>query len=98
MLAYVFMLIYWACNLFLISLVFFCLYILVVGLFFPNRDWKKWMTLDEYWAANPSCKTNDGNKCFKCGSRNIRQYGYESSSDHRRVYQCNQCNSGLYRT
>ena len=88
----------WVGNLLWIGFGGFCLYSVVVWLFRPYRGWKKWKTLEEYWAANPTCKTKDGNKRYKCCSRNIRQYGYQSSSDHRRVYHCNQCNSGLYRT
>ena len=88
----------WAGNLLLIGLGFFCLYAVVVWLFSPDRGWEKWKKLEEYWEANPTCKTKDGNKCYKCGSRNIRQSGYEGSHDHRRIHQCNQCNTGLYRT
>ena len=96
--AYISMLELWAGNLILIGLGFFCLRTVVLWVFFPDRDWKRWMTLEEYWAANPNCKTNDGSKCYKCGSRNIRQFGYKSSDDPHRIHQCNQCNSGLYRT
>ena len=56
-----------------------CFYFLI----FPDRDWKKWLTLEQYWQSYPHCKTGDGVKCYKCGSRNIRQYGYEKSDDHR---------------
>ena len=46
----------WAGNLILIGLGIFCLYTLVLWVFFPDRDWKKWMTLEECWVANSSCK------------------------------------------
>lgn len=63
-----------------------------------NKKWLKFKTLDEYWTENPTSKTNDGTKCNNCGSRNIRQYGYESRTDTKRYHQCNQCNMVLYRT
>lgn len=77
-----------------VLIIFGCLYFLI----FPDRDWKKWLTLEQYWQAHPQCKTSNGTKCYKCGCGNIRQYGYDKSDDHRRIHKCNQCNSGLYRT
>ena len=70
----------------------------IYAFFFPDRKWQKWKTLDEYWKEYPHCKTSDGTKCFKCGSRNVRQYGYDSPQDHRRIHKCNQSNIQLYRT
>ncbi|MGZ8261659.1 MAG: hypothetical protein ACXWTU_01700, partial [Methylotenera sp.] len=65
---------------------------------FSDKSRKKWKTLDEYWEAHPECKTNDGVKCYHCGSRNIRQRSYDESNGLHRIHYCNQCNTGLYRT
>ena len=85
-----------------ILITFFCFYLVYIFLikpFIPDRSWERnWLSIEDYWKSHPECKTADGTKCFKCGSRNLRQYGYESSSDSRRIHKCNQCNTGLYRS
>lgn len=63
-----------------------------------NRNWLNWATIEQYWTNYPSCKTENGTKCHHCGSRNIKQYGLEVQSDTRRLHQCNQCNTYLYRS
>ena len=64
-----------------------------------NQKWLAWSTIDEYWVSNPECKTKDGTKCFHCGSKNIRQFGYTAEHyDSKRLHQCNQCNTWLYRS
>ena len=52
--AFISMLESWAGNLIIIGLSIFCLRTVVLWVFFPDRDWKKWMTLEEYWVANSS--------------------------------------------
>ena len=83
-----------ALGIFFLGVIILMLYFFM----FPDKGWKKWRTLNEYWATHPECKTSDGVKCYHCGLRNIRQRGYDQPHDHRRVHYCNQCNAGLYRT
>lgn len=71
---------------------------IIYFLFFRYSGWKKFKTLDEYWALYPHCKTENGPKCFNCSSKNIRQTTYKGSNSRRRVHYCNQCNMGLYRS
>ncbi|MET3140063.1 hypothetical protein AAKU61_004447 [Undibacterium sp. GrIS 1.2] len=63
-----------------------------------HRDWLSRPTLEEYWKQHPECKTRSGTQCYHCHSRAIRQYGWSNRSDHRRYFQCNQCNRTLYRS
>lgn len=81
-------------------LCWYVIYLLVIKPFLPSsNNWKKeWKSLSEYWEQHPDCKTENGTKCFNCGSSNIRQRGYEDSRDSKRVHFCNQCNTGLYRS
>jgi len=62
-----------------------------------TKEWLKLPTLDEYWAANPNCKTGNGTKCHVCGSRNFRNCGATTISDDDRTVSCRQCGTTLYR-
>ena len=62
-----------------------------------SRVAKSTMTLPKYLKAYPHCKTAHGIRCAACNSGSIKNWGFNSSTDTRRVFICNQCNSRLYR-
>lgn len=63
-----------------------------------QQQWLSWPTLEQYWSQHAECKTNNGVKCYKCGSRYTRHLGWTVRSDTRRIHSCNQCSTTLYRT
>jgi len=71
--------------------------VLLPSLIRKHREWLKLPTLDEYWAAHPNCKTDNGTKCYVCGSRNFRNWGATSARDDARTVSCRQCATTLYR-
>jgi hypothetical protein len=64
----------------------------------PHQNWLSWPTLEQYWSQHPDCRTNNGVKCYNCGSRSTRHYGWKERADKRRIHKCNQCSTVLYRT
>lgn len=56
------------------------------------------LTLAEYLEKYPHCQTSKGIKCAVCNGSSIRNWGYASADDPRRMFICNQCNTRLYRT
>lgn len=63
-----------------------------------HANWKSWPTLEEYWQINPKTKTENGTKCYCCGARTIRSFGWDDGSDSRRISRCGQCEAVLFRT
>lgn len=63
-----------------------------------QSSWLQTPTLDHYWNLYPQCRTHEGTTCFKCGSKQQRSWGVDSSSDSKRFHICHQCNLRLYRT
>ncbi|EGU37257.1 hypothetical protein VIS19158_03582 [Vibrio scophthalmi LMG 19158] len=73
-----------------------------VGVFFLyqrhiTNKWKEWPTVDEYM-NNYNPTKGQGISCFKCGSRNIWERGFDNGGSPRRIHYCKQCKEGLYRT
>ncbi len=66
------------------------------------RKWRSWLTLEMYWDRYPNCHTDNGTKCFNCGSRNIHMLGWnpkaKSQNQNQKIHRCMQCNTFLYRT
>ncbi len=62
-----------------------------------DMKYRKIPTLRQYAKENPSTTNGRGQSCYSCGSRSIRNWGYSSSHDGRRVFICNHCGEELYR-
>ena len=93
--------IYYGANIIVLVIVWLIVFMPLYQWLFGNgahKKWAKWLTIEAYWEKYPACKTKDGSKCYYCGSRNIWQSGYESGADVKRIHQCRQCNTGLYRS
>ena len=97
----VMLVIYYGANIIVLVIMWFIVLLPLYHWLFGNgahKKWAKWLTNEAYWEKYPACKTKDGSKCYYCGSRNIWQSGYESGTDVKRIHQCRQCNTGLYRS
>jgi hypothetical protein len=77
------------------------LLLLIAGFFlyrhFTRATWKDLPTLREYLDAFPRCQTSRGICCRICNSGSIRNWGWKSSNDARRMFICNHCGQILYR-
>lgn len=78
---------------FIIFAIFF-----VIKLSSMNSDWLSHPTVEKYIADNPECKTNQGLKCAKCGSKSIKNWGVHGPNGKRRLFTCNHCGTKLYRS
>lgn len=63
-----------------------------------HKAWLAYPTLEHYWKIHPECHTKNGVKCYNCGSKHTRNYGWKNGVDGRRIHKCHQCESFLYRT
>lgn len=63
-----------------------------------RRLTKDTLTLQQYLAKYPECKTSHGIKCAACGSASIKNWGLAEATDARRLFICNHCNARLYRS
>ena len=63
-----------------------------------QKNWNKRHpdTLDEYLQKNPKAKTSTGIACGTCGSKSLRNLGYQNATDKRRLVSCNSCSANLY--
>lgn len=64
---------------------------------FTRPTWKDLPTLRQYLAAFPRCQTRRGISCRVCNSGSIRNWGWKSIDDARRLFICNHCGLTLYR-
>lgn len=75
--------------------------LLVVGLlawrYFSRPTWRDLPTLSKYLDAFPRCRTPHGIKCRVCNSGSIRNWGWRSADDVRRLFISNHCGQILYR-
>lgn len=83
------------------TIIWWALVVLITVILFKNnrKEHKRWLsfpTLPQYKSFN---SLGGGNpKCSHCGGTHIYSYGFESSSDNRRLHQCKSCSSWLYRS
>ncbi len=63
-----------------------------------NRNWnaKHPDTLDDYLKKFPDANTGRGIACGHCGSRSLRNMGWQNATDTKRLVSCNSCSSNLY--
>jgi hypothetical protein len=66
-----------------------------VELFRNEVMWYIWLTLEEYFEANPSSKTSSGVRCHYGNSSYIRNRLF-GGTPHR-IVSCQTCNNALYR-
>lgn len=75
--------------------------LLVVGFLvyrhFTKPTWLDLPTLQAYVKAFPRCQTSQGMRCRQCGSGSIKNWGWKSADDARRMFICNHCGQILYR-
>lgn len=72
----------------------------IVGLAYFNYarpTWSDLPTLRAYLDKFPSCQTDHGIACRHCRSRSLRNWGWQSKQDSRRLFLCNHCGQILYR-
>ncbi len=72
--------------------------VIVVLLWRDHKKWRSWPTLDEYWAANPDCKSSEGVRCKQCNSFSLEHLGWRQADSTRRLHRCNHCSTFLYRS
>lgn len=81
----------------------FILCVLAFFIFFAWRgeravkEWETWPTVDQYLDGyNPS--QGRGIVCYKCGSSQIWEEGFDDKKSRLRIHFCKQCKTYLYRT
>jgi hypothetical protein len=65
--------------------------------YFNKPTWVDLPTLRAYLDKFPSCQTDRGIRCRHCRSGSIRNFGWKSADDARRLFICNHCGQILYR-
>lgn len=70
----------------------------LIALVYMGRNYKCWPTVDEYMAANPKSNQGNGIFCNKCGARNIKSMRAPGIFNNSRLFFCNSCDAGLYRS
>ena len=75
--------------------------LLVGGIFLyrylTRTRWEELPTLRAYLEKFPRCQTDRGIRCRHCQSGSIRNWGFKSIDDARRLFICNHCGRILYR-
>jgi hypothetical protein len=54
------------------------------------------LSMSAYVERHPNCATGRGMRCAACGASSIKNWGFRSANDHRRLFICNHCNTRLY--
>jgi hypothetical protein len=54
------------------------------------------LSLKAYVERHPDCATGKGMRCAACGASSIKNWGFESADDPRRLFICTHCNTRLY--
>ncbi|MEX6504421.1 hypothetical protein [Pseudomonas zhanjiangensis] len=63
-----------------------------------HQKWLRYPDVELYLRKTTPGGRKSGPTCHHCGSRSIRQLGWEERHDARRLHKCNQCNTSLYRS
>lgn len=75
--------------------------LIVIGVLLYRRytrpTWQDLPTLRAYVAKFPRCQTHRGINCRHCHSGSIKNWGWKSADDVRRLFICNHCGQILYR-
>ncbi len=82
-----------------IMIVFFVAFFLFAGAIVKhNKNWnaKHPDTLEDYLKKFPDANTGQGIACGHCGSRSLRNMGWQNATDTKRLVSCNSCSSNLY--
>lgn len=63
-----------------------------------HQRWLRYPDVELYISKTVPAGRKSGIACRHCGSRSIRQLGWDDRHDTRRLHICNQCNNSLYRS